>query len=71
MSDVQDDIDSAAEAQQQSEEQQQCENSGVMDPRCFTLPMPVFPQITPEHRQRMHDYNQRVMDLILGTLEHK
>jgi len=42
-----------------------------MDPRCFTLPMPVFPQITPEHRQRMHDYNQRVMDLILGTLEHK
>lgn len=66
--DDQEDIDSAAEHQQMQDEQQHRENSGVMDSRCFTKPMPPFPRLTPQEQFDVDMAQLRAIDFALRRL---
>lgn len=70
MSDEQD-MQEAAEHQHELEQRQQLENSGVMDPRCFTRPMAPWPRLNPNRRAELDAYIQRVVDLVHGSVEQK
>jgi len=44
------------------------ENSGVMDPRCFTKPMPPFPRLTPQEQFDVEMAQIRAIDFALRRL---
>jgi hypothetical protein len=64
----QDDIDQAAEHQQQQNEAQQQENSGAMDKTLFVRPMPPWPRLTPEDEFRMQMHQLQVIRFALDKI---
>jgi hypothetical protein len=71
MNEDEQDMQEAAEHQQQQEEAQQLENSGVMDPRCFTRPIPLWPRPNSNLRAELDAYTQRIVDLVHGSIQQK
>lgn len=69
MDEDQQDIDSAAEHQQMLDEQR--ENSGVMDPRCFTKPMPQLPRLTPKEQFDVDMAQVKALDWAIRRMLHE
>jgi hypothetical protein len=64
----QDDIDDAAQHEQQQNEAQHLENSGIMDPSLFTRPLCRWPRITPEDEFRMQMHQLKVINFALDKI---
>lgn len=68
MSDDQQDIDDAAQHEQQMNEAQQLENSGAMNPDLFTRPLRPWPRLTPEDEYRLQMYRLKAINFALDKI---